>query len=448
MKITIIGAGEIGQYLAGMLATEKKDVTLLDRDAESLNNVSSRYDLLTVCGSATSPKSLLKAGVRDADLVIAATDVDEVNILASMMSKRLGAKKTIARVRNPEYTESDAPVTPSELGIDIIIQPEMSTANEVLQLVKRADATDVIELANGQIQLIGLKIEKDSEISGETLDSMSSELEFNFRVVAILRGGRTIIPSGTDKVVKNDTIFVIIKPENVDKLVRISGHHNREIKNVMIAGGSPVGENVMKLMSREKRDWQIKLIDSDPERSYRLASENKNVLVLQGEPDDVNLLASEGIMDTDVFISVTDDEESNIVNCLMAKHLGVRKTIALLSKSSLIPLSQTIGLDAAVNTKLSASNEIHRHVLQGKVYSVTGLHGISAELLELEVGTHCRAANKPLYKSTLPFGSIVGAIINENEVEIATGKSVLQSGDRIMVFSVPQSVEKVSGYFQ
>ncbi|MFW6347793.1 MAG: Trk system potassium transporter TrkA [Cyclonatronaceae bacterium] len=449
MNILIIGAGEIGQHLAGMLTTEKHDVTLIDEQEDILDEIGQRHDLLTVNGSATSGQTLVKADVRKMDLVIAVTNVDEINMIAAMMSKRLGAKKTVVRIRNDEFSDPNSPISPSDIGIDVVIQPELSTANEILQLVKRASANDVVSLGNSHLQLVGIRINTDSLMCNRPLSELAkSNDEFVFRVVAIQRGDVTIIPNGDDKILKHDTIFVVLASEHVNELMRMTGHENKPVRSVMIAGGKSLGAHVLRKLEQEKSNWEIKLIEADQQCCYKLASENSKALILNGEPSDTDLLANEGISETDIFISVTEDEESNIVNCLLANHLKVGKTIALVSQPAYISLAQTIGLGTAVNKKLSAATEIHHHILKGRVHSVAALHGIPAEMLELGVKNNCKAINKPLYKAKLPEACMVASLTRPNgDVEVATGQTYISAGDRVWVLALSKHIESVTDYF-
>ena len=448
MKIVIIGAGEVGYDLAGMLAREQHDVTILDREKNTISKCTETLDVLTLVGNATSIKDLLTAGVANADIVIAATSIDEVNIVASMISKRLGAKMVIARVRNDELNQKDSPLSPSDLGIDVMIHPEDSAAQEIVQLIKRAAATDVINLADGKIQLIGIRIEKNSPLIGVSMVEYAKKYDsIIFRVVAIHRGGITIIPFGKDKIKANDQVFVLAETENIHSIVRSTGHQENPITSIMIAGGTQIGYKVASILSNDSAKWNIKLIEPDHDRATQLAAELRNVLTLHGNPTDPNLLVTEGIAETDAFIAVTDDEESNIISCLMAKHLEVRKTVALVSKVDYIPLSQTIGLDAAVNKKLAASNEIHRHVWGKRVYSVTALHGIRAEVLEFKATAKSKIIDTPVHKLRFPRGCVVGGLIRGDQVEIATGNTVFQVDDRVIVFSLPEAIEEITHFF-
>lgn len=449
MKIIIIGAGEIGYDLASVLSKEQHDVTVVDRDKSCLEKVTENLDVLCYEGNATSAEDLVEAGVKDADIMIAVTSIDEVNMIASLMSKRLGAKMVIARIRSDELSRPNAPLKPIDLGIDVLIHPELSAAQEIVRLIKRASASDLINLADGKMQLIGLRIGKDSPLAGKLLSEYADEYsDITFRVTAIARKGLTIIPTGSVRIQALDQLFILAKTEDIHDIIKTTGKPDIEINRIMIAGGTPIGAMIARILSKEEKKWHLKLIEPDYEKAIDLAQELKDVLVLNGNPTDPDLLASEGIMDTDAFISVTDDEESNIISCLMAKHLEVKKTVALVSKSDYIPLSQTIGLDAAVNKKSAASNEIHRHVRGGRVISVTALQGIKAEVIELQAAAKSKIVKKPIHKINFPDGCVVGGILQNGSVEIATGQSQIQPNDRVIIFCLPEAIEKVTSLFQ
>lgn len=449
MKIVIIGAGEIGYDLASLLSNEQHDVIVLDREKDALSRVTDNLDVLCKEGNATSAGDLVEAGVKDSDIVIAVTSIDEVNMIASLMSKRLGANMVIARIRNDELSRPGSPLKSTDLGIDVIIHPELSAAHEIVQLIKRSTATDVINLADGMMQLIGLRLEKDSPLVGKTLIEYAEEhSSITFRVVAISRRGLTIIPTGNVKLQALDQIFLLARTDTIPSVIKTTGKIETEINRIMIAGGTPIGEMVARLLCNQDKSWTIKLIEPDYDKAVDLAQEFKEVLVLNGNPTDPDLLAAEGISDTDAFISVTDDEESNIISCLMAKHLEVKKTVALVSKSDYIPLSQTIGLDAAINKKAAASNEIHRHVREGRVISVTSLQGIKAEVIELQAAPDSKVVKKPIQQLSFPQGCVVGGILSNGTVEIATGQSQIKANDRVIIFCLPEAIEKITVLFQ
>ncbi len=448
MKILIAGAGEVGYELGKVLSEEHHDVTILDQRQSCLQRVIKNLDVLTVEGNATSPHSLVEGGANSADLMIAVTSVDEVNIIASMMAKRLGVNKVIARVRNDELSQSDSPLSPSELGIDVLIHPEEAAASEIHLLVKRASASDIVSLADDRLQLVGVRIEQGSKVIDQQLQNLANEFEeLQSRVVAISRRGGTIIPKGSSVLKANDHAFFVTKTEHLKRLMTVTGHDNKTLRRVMIAGGSDVGRLLAKKMCEDKQKWQIKLIEPDEEMATKIANENRDVLVLHGNPTDPNLLVVEGVQEMDAFISVTEDEESNIISCLMAKHLEVKKTVALVSKTQYVPLSQTIGIDAIVNVKASASDEIHRQIRQGMMLTVKALQGIKAEIIEVVAGKNCKMLNIPVRDLSLPEGAVLGGILHEDNVEIAVGDSIIRKGDRVIILALPRAIEKVDKLF-
>lgn len=421
----------------------------MDISNSRLKEVMEHMDVLTVVGNATSPNALVEAGVKESDMMIAATSVDEVNIIASMMAKRLGVKKVIARVRNDELSRKDAPITPAELGIDVLIHPEESAASEIHQLIKRAAASDVVSMADGRIQLIGIRLEPEAPAIGQSLAEFAASFSgIPFRIVGISRRGRTLIPRGYNKLMSLDHLFILCKTDDLRPLIQATGHRNEAIKNIMIAGGTQVGRILARNLCNDQQSWKIKVIEPDEKQATDLANELRDVLVLNGDPTDPNLLAVEGIQEMDAFISVTDDEESNIISCLMAKHLEVKKTLALVSKSQYVPLSQTIGLDAVINVKAAASDEIHRQIRMGQVLTVKALKGIKAEIIEVIAGKNCQVLNKPVHALKIPDGIVIGGILRNGSVEIATGDSVIQKDDRVIIFAIPRAIKKVEELFQ
>jgi len=450
LKIVIIGAGEIGYDLASVLSKEKHDVIVMDHHKECLAKVADSIDCLTIEGNATSGKDLVNAGVETADILISVTSVDEVNIITAMMSKRLGAKMVIARVRNDEFSQKNSPLTPKDLGIDVMINPELSAAKEIALLLKRSAASDVINLADNRMQLIGIRLERNSPLNGKSLiDYAQLYSDITFRIVAIGRRGLTIIPKGPVKMQAFDQIFVLAKTEDIPKIVETTGKKETELSRIMIAGGSAIGTTIARILCGDtQKNWSIKLIEPDYDTAEELAIELKNAMILHGNPTDPDLLATEGITDMDAFIAVTDHEESNIISCLMAKHLDVKKTVALVSKPDFIPLSQTIGLDAVINKKVAASNEIHRYVRQGNVISVTELRGINAEVIELLATENSKIVGKQIQKVKLPNACVIGGILCDGSVEIATGLSVIKPNDRVMVFCLPDAIDKVTQLFK
>lgn len=449
MNILIIGAGDVGYQLSKLLSSERHDVVLLDHDTEALQRIRDEVDVLTVEGSGTSPGALVEARVRDADLLIAVTNVDEVNIIASMMGRRLGAHSVIARVRNDELSQPESPLPPSELGIDTLIHPELTAAREVVQLLRRAAASDIVALANGKLQVIGVRLEDRSAMVEQTVeDAVQMLAPTPFRVAAIGRRGGTIMPSGHTTLNAGDHLFIICKTGDVEAVTRAAGHTGDPFTHVMVAGGTAVGELILRELAADDRSWKVKLIEPDRDRARRLSEGFTDVLVLHGDPTDPDLLAVEGVHEMDAFLSVTHDEESNIISAMMAKHQKVSKTVALVSKPGYVPLIHALGLDAAVNVKASASDEIHRHVRQGTIVTEKALRGIRAEVVEVEVGAHAEVVDQRVDALTLPEGCVLGGIERFGDAEIITGDTTLRRGDHVIAFVLRQSIDRVVALFE
>ena len=449
MRVIVVGAGEVGFDVARILVQEQHEVVVIDVDAEALERVREKLDLQVLHGTGTSAALLAEAGIEKADMLIAVTAIDEVNIIACMMADRLGVETTIARVRSHEFSGSKAVLKAQDFGIDLIIHPEESTAAEVTRLIRRASATDVLTFCGERIHLVGMRIDPDSPVIGRPLHELAAELpEVTFRVMAIGRGIRTILPRGPERIRRNDLVFVLARPKAIPHLARFMGKTITRIEDVMILGGSPVGAKIAQQLGSIKHK-RVKIIEPDREVAEHLAEALPGVLVIHGSGTDIDLLVLEGLGEMDAFVAVTDDEESNLVTSLIAKHLGVKKTVALLSKSAYIPISQSIGLDAAVSKKLAVSREILRFLRGKHVLSVATVHGLDAEILEVEAARKARITRKALKELDLPGGMLIGAVLHLNgDVEVATGDTHIRAGDRTIVFVLPGYVAKAERYFE
>jgi trk system potassium uptake protein len=447
MRVVIVGAGDVGYDVARMLSLQRHDVAVVDSDAAKIEQIRDKLDVLAVLGSGTSAAALLQAGVREADLLVAVTNVDEVNLIACMMAERVGRKPTtIARVRSDEFTGQQAVLTMKDFGIDLLIHPEDSTASEVLSLLRRASATDVLPFADGRLQLVGVRLDPGSSVIGVSLGELASRFgHLTYRIMGISRGIRTIVPSGGERLQKGDQVFVLVETGQVPQAIHMLGKSGVRLEHIMILGGTRVGARIAARLSQESR-FKIKLVEADRKRAEMLAEELERVLVIHGSPSDIDLLAVEGLGEMDAVVAVTDDEESNLVSCLMAKHLRVRKTVALLSKSAYIPISQSIGLDAAVSQKLAVTREVMRFLRGKHVASLATVYGLDAEVVELVAAPGSAITMHPLTDQRLPKGVLIGAVVGQ-KIEIATGQTRIREGDHAIVFCAPNRVGEVTALF-
>ncbi len=445
MRIIIAGMGDVGYHLAKQLSNEEHDIIAIDTDPQKLSYTDSMTDVMTILGSSTSLKTLREAKVDKADLLVAVTSSEEVNVTTALIGKRLGAKKTIARIKNDEYLSPEAMESFAEMGIDFMIYPEELAALETVNLILRTAATDVLEFEEGKLSVIGLKLDSNAPVINQKVKDIAMQYQsVDFRIVAIHRNFKTIIPSGNDRFFVNDQIFVITTPQGIEMILKLAGKENLKFENIMILGGGKIGRRVAQLLENMMR---VKLIESDKEKTFSLADELSNTLVLHGDGRDIDLLAQEGIIDMDAFVAVTDDAETNIIACLMAKHLGVKKAIALVDKADYIPLTQTIGLDSLINKKLIAANNISRFIRRGEVVALATLEGIDAELLEYVAQPGSLITTKLIKDLNFPKEAIVGGVIRNSSSFIVVGDSQIEAHDRVVVFSLPGAFKKIEKFF-
>lgn len=446
MRIVIAGIGDVGYHLAKELSSESHDIIAIDKNQQRLSRIDSMVDILTITGSATSLGILKEAKTNEADLFVAVTSSEEANITAAILAKKIGANKTIARIANAEYLSNDSDVNFKELGIDFMIYPEELAAQETVNLIKRTAATDILEFEGGMLSVMGLKLDKNSPVIGKTLTEIVHEYpNIDFRIVAIYRNFKTIIPSGKDRFLANDQVFVITKPEGIDMILKLAGKENLKFDNIMILGGSKIGRRTAELL---QKDMTIKLIESNEDKTLSLAEDLSDTLIIHGDGRDIDLLAQEGIIDVDAFVAVTDDAETNIISCLMAKHLGVTKAIALVDKADYVPLTQTIGLDSLINKKLIAATNILQFIRRGEVIAQTTLEGIDAQLFEYIAHSNSPITKKAVKDIDFPKEAIIGGVIRGKESFIAVGNSQIKPNDKVVIFSLPGGVKKIEKFFK
>ncbi|MFO7446865.1 MAG: Trk system potassium transporter TrkA [Ignavibacteriaceae bacterium] len=445
MRIIIAGLGDVGYHLAKQLSIESHDIVAIDLDQERLSYLDKIADILTLKGSSTSIKILLEARAEKADLLVAVTSSEAANIATCIFGKKLGTKKTIARVGNGEYLDVNSAVNFKELGVDFMIYPEELAAIEIVNLIMRTAATDVLEFEDGKLSVLGLRLDKNAPVIHKTLIDVAKHYNtIDFRVVAIHRNFKTIIPKGNDRFLPNDQIFVITTPEGMETMLKLSGKENQKFENIMILGGGKIGRRVAKLL---ENTLSIKLIEADEEKTFEIADELHSTLVIKGDGRDIDLLGQEGIIDMDAFIALTDDAETNIIASLMAKHLGVKKAIALVDKTDYIPLTQTIGLDSLINKKLIAANNISRFIRKGEILAIASLEGVDAEVLEYIVPKNSALIQKKVKDLNFPKESIIGGIIRDTVSFIATGETQIRANDKVVIFSLPSAVKKIEKLF-
>ena len=452
MKIVIAGAGEVGSHLAKMLNNETNEVTVIDTRQERLDALSAITDVITVEGNPSAIQTLKEAGADHADLFIAVnpSESQDVNIVSAMLAKKLGSKKVTARINNEEYLSYENKYIFTEMGIDLMFYPEKIATGEICDLLRRTATTESLEFARGKLQVASFKLEEDSKLVGMNMAEFSAAAASEglaFRVVAISRKEQTIVPTFDTKFKYHDFVFIISTRDGMEMLMKYIGKQDILVKNLMILGGSPIGEMLAHQLSKQMES--IKLIELNKEKCLDLSETMpSNVTVVNGDGRNSDLLLEESIREYDAFVAVTNNSETNILACVAAKNLGVERTIAEVENLEYIKLAERIGVDAVVNKKLITAGRIFKFTLSNKVRFVKYMSGTNAEVLEYIVAPDTAITKKSLKDINFPKGAIIGGVIRGNESFIAVGDTVIQAYDRVAVFSLPEVVKEVDRFFK
>ncbi len=421
-------------------------MTLIERDPARVKRAAEQLKPFVVEGSGSSLKTLKDANIEKIDILAAMTNSDEVNLIACQLAKRLGVPTTIARIRNPEFTRPDFPLTGSELGADMIIHPEKETADAITRLIRQSTCTDIIEFEDGRVQVLGIRIESNSPVLRIPLKDLGQNFrELHLRIVAIKRKEQTLIPRGEDVLTPGDQIFVVCDPQHIPQFLELIGKSNTQINDVMIVGGGLIGQFVSKDVSN---DIHIKIIENNELKSQHIADELSGALIIHGDGTDIDLLAVEGLMDMDAFIAVTGNDETNIIATLVARHLRVPRTIALVNKTEYMPITPTIGLDAVVSKQLITVNAVQRYIRHRQVAAIADIPGVDAHIIEFIASAHSKITRKPLKNIDFPRYAIVGSVLQNGSVEIPKGDTQIRPEDRVIVFALPAALQKLEKLFK
>ena len=444
MKIVIAGAGEMGSHLAKMLSGNGHDITVIDSDPKLLADVASLADVLTVEGDSTTFAVLRKASVRKCDLFIAVNHVENDNVVAAVLAKQLGAKKSIARIDNNEYLEPNNKEIFINMGIDYLFYPEKVAAQEVINLLGHTSTTEYVDFSSGRLSLVVVRLDPTSSLIGRELSGFKDDAaQLSYRTVAIARGGQTIIARQDEIFMEGDMVYVIARQDAVKEVMEFSGHSNVEINNMMILGGSRIG---IRIATELQDEVNIKLIDYNAEKAYRLAELLDKTLIINEDGRHIEAMLEEGLANMDAFIAVTGRSETNILAAMLAKRMGVKKVIAEIENLDYINLAESIGIDTIINKKLVTASNIFRFTMSTDVQAIKCLTGSEAEVLEFIVKPNAPATKAPIKELKLPQDTIIGGVVRGDKVFIAVGNMELSAYDRVVVFAMPASISKI-GYF-
>lgn len=443
MKVIIIGAGKVGIQIAQTLSAENHDVTIIDKRDDIRQDLDSNLDIMTIVGNGANVRILEQAGIRESDMLIAVTRIDEVNMIACMTAKQFNVTKTIARIRNTEYMYSNS-LSKEKLGIDFVINPERATAKEIVKLLKTpSNVCEAQDFASGKISLFGLKIEENCPFVNKKIKNIS--FGAHTLIIAIFRGDNLIIPSGEDEILVNDKIYLLIKKDNYTDLELFCPKKTSIMQSVLILGGSDIGIQTASLLN--KLSIKTKLIEMNKQKCEKIAELLPQTLVINGDGTNIELLKEEGIETIDGFVAVTGYDEENLLVSLLAKHLGTKKVIAKISRTNYIPILEKIGINAVVNPRIITASAILRFLRQGELISQTLLKEGEAEVIELIAQKGSKIINKNLKTISLPANSIIGAIIRKGEIIIPHGEDFINEGDKVIIFTKINEIKKIEQLF-
>ena len=443
MRIVVVGAGRMGYSVAKLLADGSYDVVVIEQDDECRQVIKDSLDVLTIKGNGCSPEVLGMPEVRNADVFVAVTESDEVNLVACRMAKAFGAKHTVARVRNEEYTDSEPTLLNETLGVDLNLNPERITANEISHILMTPAALHVDDFADGKVRMFGARLPNDFQFLGVPLKNV--RFPDGILVAMIFRKHKIIIPHGDDILEPGDNVYFVGGKEVIRKFEGNFESRYDKLERVLLIGAGRAGRMLAKLL--EKQGILVKVIEKDKDRCRILSEQLNNGLVLCGDGTDIDLLMEEGITEADCVVCLTDDDKLNLLLALLSKHLGAKKTIARVDRNEYADLMAKVGVDITLSARLLSAAEVMRFIRQGGLVSVALLEGAKAEALELQVQAGSKVDGKTLISARLPRECLVCGIIHEGEASVPNGHSVLNTGDRVIVFAQTEVVQDVLDMF-
>jgi len=443
LKVVIVGAGEVGFHVASRLSHENKDVVVIDKDSDAIRRISDKIDVQVIQGSGSSPVLLEDAGIKEAEIVLAVTNSDETNLVACLMANIISPyTKKLARIRNADFDKYHAIFREHAPHIDTLINPEIEVVKTIDRLMNMPGAVDVGNFANGRVKFIGINLDKKARLAGSRLDEIPALLgKQGPLIAAVIRDEKLIIPIGDDRLLPGDLVYFISEEDNILDTLTIFDKYAEPVKRVLIVGGGRIGTRLATLL--DDKPIHTKIIEKNPDICANLAEKLNKVVVLHGDGSDQELLNEENVQEMDFVITLTNDEEINILASLLAKKMGARKTITKISKFSYFPLMSIIGIEQVVSPRLSAINTILKHIRRGKVLSSISIKGEQAEFMEAVALETSEIVGKPLKNISFPKGAIVTSIIRNDNIIIPSGDSVVESDDRIIIFATRQAIPKI-----
>ncbi len=440
MRAIVIGAGMVGFHVARQLAGESCDVVVVDVSQQALEPAHELLDVMTICGNGAAPALLEQAGAKEADLVVAVTEQDEVNIVACLMAKHLGNATTVARVRNPEYTEQSRALAHNQMGIDLVINPEILAATNIVRLLKVPSAVEVGYFAGGKVQMIGVRY-TSPQVVGKTL----RELDLHHSlVVAVARDEEIIMPHGDMRIEKGDLVYLMGRTGKLERSIMFSERIPSKLRHITIVGGGETGYEVARAMGNGKQQGlTLKIIEKRPERARWLSERLPHALIVHGDGSGLELIEADYIRGSDALVAVTGQDETNMLMAMIAKRLDVHETIIRLDREEYAGISEAIGVHATVIPRLLTASTILKLLQKSTVQDIAFVQQGRAEVIDAFIDGSAPIAGKSLSEAPLPTNAIVAMVIRDGHPIIPRGATRIRAGDRVVVFAVEDSVAAV-----
>lgn len=445
MHIVIAGDGEVGFHLAKILSKENHNITVIDPNGDIIRFIESENNILALRGDPTSFEVLKAAKVPSAFLYVSVMHEENPNIISAMLAKRLGAKTTIARIQKPEYLDSKNQQYFKDLGIDYLVCLEKLAAEEIISLLDETGAIEIVDFSEGQLSLVLIKIPEKSDFANKTIEQIKNlHPDLMFRIVAIHRKQTTVIPRSDSVVYRGDFVYAVVKKNEIDDFLELAGIEKITVRNVMIIGGSRIAVNIARSIESK---MNVKIIEIDRIKGRKLTEKLSDTLIIHGDGRDVMLLEQEDVHLMDAFISVTQNSETNILTCLLAKKLGAKRAIALIDNIDFIDIAQNIGVDMLVNRKLITASRIAKFTIEGMVATMKYLYGVDAEVFEFQALAGSKITKKPIRLLELPNDSTIGGVIRNKEGVIPDDDFQISVNDHVIVFALPSAYKSVQRLF-
>lgn len=444
MRIVVAGAGKLGYSVAELLADDEFDVVVIENDPKRKDVVQNSLDVLVIEGNACSPTTFRDPDIRNADVLIACTDSDEMNMITCMMAKNNGIKHTVARIRNVDYAINSPEMLNNEMKIDLILNPERITAAEIDHILMTPSALNVDDFAEGKVRMFEAKLKENSPYANIPLKYL--KIPNDILVAMLFRKHKMIIPRGNDVLLPGDNVYFVGKQEAILEFEQNFTNTYEKLEKALIIGAGRTGRFLAPML--EKQGLMVKVIEKNKERCQMLASMLEKGLVLCGDGTDIDLLTEEGVSEADVVVCITEDDKLNLLLALLAKHLGAKKTIVRVTRNEYIELMEKVGVDVVLSSRLLSAGEVLRFVRKGGIVSVSLLEGAQAEALEIIVAAGSEVEGKALRNIKLPQECLICAIVHENEAIIPNGDTVLNANDRIILFAKSELVKSTVPMFE